>query len=101
MAKGSTGDGDPTIEAIHNRIDLLESQVARLEKLLDRNSNGISRTIEITDHHGGPTNGPARPVSLHRGRLASVQDIFAPGWRSLLAGTGMLVTALIAVEVLG
>lgn len=101
MADGTRDDR--TIDAIHNRIDLLENQVARLERLLEGQALGTGRPLEITvERDERPSAIPAAPIRLHQQSALRPGSAAAMPWRSpLVAGVSMLLAALLAVEVLG
>jgi hypothetical protein len=106
------GNGNATLAAIHNRLDLLEDQVASLERALVARDLMVRRGSNDSDPIILPS---VYPSSLGRSVLpvgvALEPQTIAPAeaaknagrkWRSpLLAGAGMIAATLFAIGIIG
>ncbi len=98
-------NGNATMAAIHNRLDLLENQVASLERalvardLMVRRGSKGDEPIILPSVYPSPvarSSLPVKIVPVHKPENGSGK------WRSpLLAGAGMVAAALLAIGIIG
>lgn len=105
-------NGNATLAAIHNRLDLLENQIASLERALvardlmvRRGSNGSEPIVLPSVYPPSiarsvvPVGGDLEPQSI---APAEVTKNAGRKWGSpLLAGAGVIAATLIAVGIIG
>ncbi|MGQ2906837.1 MAG: hypothetical protein ACT6QU_02670 [Aliihoeflea sp.] len=103
-------DDNATMAAIHNRLDLLESQIATIERALVARDLMMKRTsrddepIIVPSVYPTPLVRAALPVRTAVDRAPIANDavaVRANRWRSpFLAGAGMLAATLLAIEII-
>ena len=100
--------GSATLAAIHNRLDLLENQVADLERALAASEQAMKRARKDDEPiilPPGSLSAPVRTAALLPVPMSKVDRSAQPAstasrWRKpVVAGASLLAIALLAVEV--